>query len=654
MNYFNRLNTGIRQLALVTMLTTSVGALQFVTATDTWSEPRHGLSIFGDLKYPVDFKHFNYVNPDAPKGGRMVTMGTGGATTYDSFNAYILKGDAAQGLEFLFDTLMVRAFDEPDAVYGLIAKTADIADDGMSVTFELREEAKFSDGTPVTAEDVAASFKLLKEKGHPAYAMPLRDVTGAEVIDPHTIRFDFEGNLTRDLPVNVASIPVFSKAFYDKNPFDKTTLTPPLGSGPYKISDHSPGSSLTYSRREDYWAKDLPVNRGRYNFDDIRYDYYRDRNIELENLKAGQFDYREEFTSISWATAYDIPAVRDGRLVKEILPDKRPSGAQGYFINTRREKFQDPRVRKALALVFDFEWSNRKLFYGLYKRTTSYFENSDMKATGKPGPDELALLETFRDQLNPEVFEEPFIPPVTDGSGNNREQLKKARDLLAEAGWKFGRETEEDSDCGFFCGFMKTVGLKSEPSKLVARNAKGETLDVEILEFEPSFERVTGPYVRNLRRIGVNAYIRRVEPAQYQRRMKSFDFDMTTQRYALRLTPGVELRTYWGSQSAKLDGSFNLAGIQNPVIDKLIDKIMAAESRDELTTATKAVDRLLRAGHYWVPHWYKASHSIAYWNKFSRPETKPKYDPGVLDTWWYDEDKAKALLAAGGQKAGSG
>ena len=600
------------------VLAALAGLIVVLSAPHANAEPRHGLSIFGELKYGADFQHFDYVNPAAPKGGRMVTMGTGGANTYDTLNQYILKGDAAQGLDFLFDSLMVRAQDEPDAVYGLIAKSADVASDGLSVTFKLRPEAKFADGTPLTAADVIYSFTALKEKGHPAISMTLHDVVSAEALDPETVRYTFKGTLTRDLPIILAQLPVLSKAYYSKQPFEETSLKPPLGSGPYKIKDFKPGTYVTYTRRNDYWAKDLPVNRGRYNFDEIRYDYYRDRNIELEALLSGQFDFREEFSSGAWATRYDIPAVREGRLITVVLPDQRPSGAQGYFINTRRDKLKDPRVREALDLVFDFQWSNKKLFYSLYKRTTSYFENSDMKASGKPSPEELALLEPFKHKLSPEVFGEPYTPPVTDGSGNNRDNLKKARDLLIAAGWTPG------------------------PDHML-HNAKGETLTIEFLEFEAMFERITVPYTDNLKRIGVDASFRLIDPAQYERRVKSFDFDVTTQRYSLRLTPGVELKSYWGSEAAKIDGSLNLPGINDPVVDALIDKAMAAKSRAELVTAMRAIDRVLRAGHYWVPQWYKASYSIAYWNKFSRPAVQPKYDAGVLDTWWFDSKKAEAL-----------
>lgn len=584
------------------------------------AEPRHGLSVFGELKYPADFQHFDYVNPDAPKGGRMITLGTGGANTFDNLNPHILKGDAAQGLDFLFDSLMVRAQDEPDAVYGLVAQSADVASDRMSVTFKLRPEAKFADGTPVTADDFVFSFKTIKEKGHPTLAQPLHDVVSAEALDPQTVRYTFKGTLTRDLPITVAQLPVLSKAYYSTQPFEETSLKPPLGSGPYRIKDFKPGTFITYARRADYWAKDLPVNRGRFNFDEIRYDYYRDRNIELEALKSGQIDFREEFSSVSWATGYDIQAVRDGRLIKTSLPDSRPSGAQGFFINTRRDKFKDPRVRLALDLVFDFEWSNKKLFYGLYKRTTSYFENSDMKATGLPSPEELALLDPFKDKLPADVFGEPYLPPVTDGSGNNRDNLKKARDLLIAAGYKPGADH-------------------------MLHDAKGEKLTIEYLDFESAFERITVPYTNNLKRIGVDASWRLVDPSQYERRVKSFDFDVTTQRYALRLTPGIEMRSFWGSEAAKLDGSFNLAGISDPAVDALIDKVTAAKSRAELTTATHAIDRVMRAEHYWVPHWYKASYGVAYWNKYSHPAIQPKYDAGVLDTWWFDPKKAEALAS---------
>ncbi len=589
-------------------------AALLVAAAPVLAEPRHGLSAFGDLKYPPDFSHFDYVNPDAPKGGRLSMIGTAGLTTFDSFNNYILKGDPAQGLAFLFDSLMTRALDEPDAVYGLVASSAEVTPDGKSVVFHMRPEAKFADGSPVTAEDAAFSFETLKEKGHPSLAIPLRDVVKAEALDPHTVRYTFEGDLTRDLPRIVATLPLLSKAYYTEHPFKQTSLDRPLGSGPYKIADFKPGTNVTYKRRPDYWAKDLNVNRGRFNFDELRYEYYRDRTLELEGLLSGIFDLREEFTSVNWATSYNVPAVKDVRLIRLTLPDDSPSGAQGFFINTRRDKFKDPRVREALGLAFDFEWSNKNLFFGLYDRTHSFFQNSDMMAVGPPSAEELKLLEPFRDRLPQEVFGKPYLPPVTDATGRNRENLRRAKELLNAAGFE---DYQNPGD--------------------------GKVLDVEILTFSPSFERIINPYIQNLKKIGINASLRRVDPAQYVRRTETFDFDVTTQRYTMNLTPSVELKSFWGSEAAGIDGSFNLAGISDPVVDALIDKVVVAKTRDELVTATRAVDRVLRTGHYWVPHWYKASHNLAFWNKFSRPSIKPKYDRGVITTWWFDPARAAEL-----------
>ena len=579
--------------------------------------PRHGLSTFGDLKYSADFAHFAYVNPAAPKGGTIRMIGPGEVTTFDSFNDHVLKGDAAQGTDLLFDTLMVRALDEPDAVYGLVAASADVADDGRSVTFKLRPEACFSDGTPVTAQDVAFSLATLKDKGHPRYALTLKDVTRAEALDPLTIRYTFTGELVRDLPILVAELPVFSMAHYTAHPFE-ASLNAPLGSGPYKIADFKPGTFVSYQRRDDYWARDLAVNKGRFNIDTVRYDYFRDRTAELQSLFNGTYDFREEFTSKDWATAYDIPPVRDGRILRQTLADERPSGTQGFFINTRKAKLAGVRTRNALDLAFDFEWSNKNLFYGLYKRTTSYFENSDMRAQGPPSVDELALLEPFRTQLPPDAFAAPYVPPVTDGSGSDeRRWLREASALLDAAGW-----TVKDGK---------------------RFNANGAPLDVEFLIDSEGFEKIINPYIARLGKIGIPASIRRVDPAQYQQRMKTFDFDVTVQRFSMRLTPGVELKTYFGSQSASMDGSFNLAGIKDPVVDALIDAATAAKSRASLVTAVRAIDRVLRAGHYWVPHWYKAAHNLAFWNRYSWPPVKPKYDRGAPETWWYDSAKAASL-----------
>lgn len=617
--------------------------LQAVSAAAVDAQARHGLSAFGDLKYPADFKNFEYVNPDAPKGGRLSQVGPGATLTFDSFNGFILKGDAAQGLGLLFDSLMVRALDEPDAVYGLVARSATLAPDGMAVTFQMRPEAKFADGSPVTSKDVVFSFNTLKEKGHPQYRLALRDVTEAVAEGPRAVRYIFKGSRVRDLPVIVATLPILSAAYYDKRPFDSTTLEPPLGSGPYSIGDFRQGTYITYKRRTDYWGKDLPVNRGQNNFDEVRYEYFRDRTASLESLKAGAYDFREEFTARDWSTAYDVPSVREGRLMRTTLRDESPSGAQGFFINSRRAKFSDPRVRRALAYAFDYEWTNRNLFYGLYLRTNSYFENSPLKAEGKPSPAELALLEPFREQLSPEVFDDAILAPVTEGSWGDRANLREAQRLLQEAGWSLDNADPADKTCGILCHVARVASPEQRPTSV--RNAKGETLDVEFLINEPSFERIIAPYVRNLRLIGVRASIRRVDSAQYERRVKGLDFDMVTTRFSMRLTPGVELKDFFGSESAKMDGTRNLAGISSPVVDAMVDKILEAKSRDDLVTATRALDRVLRAGHYWVPHWYKASHTIAFWNKFSWPSVKPKYARGVPETWWYDAEKAAKLTA---------
>jgi microcin C transport system substrate-binding protein len=590
-------------------------------------ERKHGLSAFGDLALAPDFDHFAYANPDAPKGGTFSLVGWGGVTTFNSLNNYILKGDAAQGLELLFDSLMVRAADEPDAVYGLVAENAEVADDGMSVTFTLRPEARFSDGSKLTADDVVFSFETLKEKGHPIYHQMLRDVVKAEALDPQTVRYTFEGNLVRDLPLTVAELPILSKAYYATKPFDQTTLEPPLGSGPYLVDRMIQGRTIVYRRNPDYWAKDLPVNRGRWNFDKIVYEYFRDRTAGMEAFKAGTYDFREEFTSKVWATEYDFPAIRDGRVKKEVLPDETPSGTQGFFINTRRDQLKDRRVREALDLVFDFEWTNRNMFYGLYDRTQSFFENSPMKAEGEPSEAERTLLQGLGVPVPKEALGAVYLPPKTDGSGRNRTLFVEAGKLLDEAGWT----------------------IKNG----VRVNDKGEPLKIEVLMFEPVMERIAAPYIKNLKLLGIDARLRMVDPAQYQQRLKDFDFDITTQRYSMRNTPGVELRSYFGSQAADLDGSLNLAGIKDPAVDALIERVVAAKTREDMTIAARALDRVLRAGHYWVPHWYKGSNTVAYWDKFSRPETKPKYDRGILDTWWFDEAKAAEAKAGPASPAAS-
>ena len=591
------------------------------------SEPRHGLSAFGELKYASDFRHFDYANPDAPKGGRIVTQGSIVAThkgvgiapsiTFDTLNPFILKGIPPQQIYLLFDSLMERAGDEPDAVYGLVAKTANLAEDGMSVRFNLRPQASFADGSALTADDVVATFDLLKKHGHERYKILLRDVIACRKTGAHEVRYQFRGKSVRDLPMLVAGLPILSKAYYASNDFSSTTLKAPLGSGPYRVKDFKQGSFVSYERRDDYWAKDLPVNRGRYNFGEIKLLFFRDRTAELEALKAGALDLREEFTSKSWKTEYNFQAVLDGRVKTVSLVDNLPSGAQGFFINLRRKKFADIRTRQALDLAFDFEWSNKNLFYNLYKRTGSVFENSSLKANGLPGDAELALLEPYRAALGDVVFGTPYIPPVTNGSGQDRAKLRQATQLLEVAGWKL------------------------DGTRRV--NDQGQLFAIEFLTFSPTFERIIMPYIRNLRLLGIEANLRLVEAAQYQERVKQFDFDIVSQRFSLNLTPGDSLASLYGSAAANVEGSYNLSGLANPAIDGLIEKISETRSRKELTTAARALDRVLRAQHFWVPHWYKGSYSIAHWNMFGFPDKKPAYVRGILDTWWIDAGKADNL-----------
>lgn len=587
---------------------------------------RHGLSAFGDLKYPADFAHFDYVNPNAPKGGVFSQIGPSRAynqsfLTFNSLNSFILKGDGAQGMQLTFATLMARALDEPDAVYGYAARAVRVSADGTLYRFLLRPEARFHDGTPLTAQDAAFSLNVLKEKGHPIIAQMLRDMEGAEAEDAATLAVRFAPSRARDVPLFAATLPIFSRAYYANRPFDETTLDVPLGSGVYKVGRFEPNRYIEFVRVKDWWGAALPVMRGQFNFETVRFEYFRDREVGFEAFTAKAYLFREEFTSRVWATRYDFPAIRDGRVKREVLPDDTPSGAQGWFINTRREKFKDPRVREALIDAFDFEWTNKNIMYGSYERTHSVFQNSDMMAKGKPGPEELALLEPFRGRVPDDVFGEPFVPPVSDGSGQDRRLLRRASQLLREAGWtiKDGRRVNE----------------------------KGEQLSVEFLIDEPTFEPHHMPFIKNLGTLGIHATLRLVDPVQFRRRVDGFDFDLTVERFTFSTTPGDALRGYFSSRAASTPGSQNLAGIADPAVDRLIEAIVGAKSRAELVVACRALDRVIRAGRYWIPHWYKASHWIAYWDVYHRPPVKPRFARGVLETWWYDPAKAAKLERAG-------
>jgi microcin C transport system substrate-binding protein len=583
---------------------------------------RHGMSAFGDLLYPADFARFNYVDVNAPKGGNyseIVSTRTynGSFLTFNSLNTFILKGEGVLGMDFTFATLMVRSGDEPDAMYGLAARSVRISDNGLTYRFTLRPEARFHDGTPLTAQDVAWSINTLKEKGHPIITQQLRDCKGAEAVDDRVVIVRFAEARARDVPLFVAGLPIFSRAYYAKHEFDQSTLDAPLGSGPYKVGRFEAGHHIEFDRVKDWWGADLPVSRGINNFDVIRYEYYRDRDVGFEGFTAKNYLFREEFTSRTWATRYDFPALKEGRVKRDVIPDATPSGAQGWFINVRREKFKDRRLREALIDAFDFEWTNRNIMYGSYDRTQSVFENSPMKATGKPSAAELALLEPFRGEVPDEVFGEPYVPPVTDGSGQDRRWLRKAAQLLDEAGFKL------------------VNGKRTMPN--------GHPIEIEFLLDEPTFKPHHLTYIKNLEVLGFVASLRIVDPVQYRRRVDDFDFDITTDRLSFSSTPGDSLRPYFSSQAAAIKGSQNHAGIADPVVDKLIDTIIAAKTRDELITACRALDRVIRAGRYWIPHWYKASHWIAYWDIFGRPPAQPRYFRGIPDTWWYDKAKAIKL-----------
>jgi microcin C transport system substrate-binding protein len=598
----------------------SVPMLRPAFAADFGTEV-HGLSVFGDLKYPADFQHFDYVNVAAPKGGVFSFIPSVRAYnqsyyTFNSLNAFILKGEGAQGMDMTFAALMSRANDEPDAIYGLAAKSVQISTDKLTYRFTLRPEARFHDGSKLTAHDAAFSLMTLKTKGHPLILQQMRDMVKAEALDDATLVVSFAEKRARDVPLYVATLPIFSKAYYAAQPFEESTLDIPLGSGPYRVGKFEIGRYVEYERVKDWWGADLPVNRGSYNFDIVRYEFYRDRDVAFEGFTAKNYLFREEFTARVWATRYDFAAVKDGRVRMEILPDLTPSGAQGWFINTRRDKFTDPRVRDALIQAFDFEWTNKTIMYGAYKRTHSPFQNSDMMANGPPSPEELKLLEPFRGQLPDEVFGPPFVPPVSDGSGQDRTLLRKASQLLLDA------------------------GLVIKDGKRVLPN--GEVFQIEFLIDEPSIQPHHAPYIKNLGTLGIEATIRMVDAVQYRARLEDFDFDMTISRFSMSATPGDGMRPFFSSQAAATKGSYNLAGIASPAIDALIEKIIGADSRADLTVACHAFDRVFRAGRYWVPQWYRATHPIAYWDLFGHPEKPAHYAQGVgaPDNWWTDPDKA--------------
>lgn len=586
--------------------------LAFPAMAQNAPQPQHGIALHGAPKYPADFKHLDYVNPQAPKGGTLKLDAVG---TFDSLNPFIMKGAPAEGLNFLrsgflYESLMQNSWDEPFSLYGVIAESIEVPEDKSWVAFNLRPQAKWADGKPITAQDVVWTFETLMEKGNPFFKAYYGDVKKAEALSPARVKFTFKVANNAELPLIVAEMAVLPRHYWtaEGRDFGQTSLIPPLGSGPYKIGRVEAGRKIEYVRRDDWWGKDLPFFKGFYNFDRIEYDYYRDTNVALEAFFAGQFDVQEENTAKLWASAYNAPPVLDGRIVKEEIENTRPAGMQGFIYNTRRPVFADPKVREALAYAFDFEWSNKQFAYGAYTRTDSYFENSELASAGLPAGAELALLEKFRGKVPEEVFTKTYAPPKTDGSGNLRENLRKASQLLDEAGWKAGPDGVRMKD--------------------------GKKLEFEILDASPMFERWVLPLTRNLKRLGVIATFRAIDSAQYQNRMNSFDFDMTIGVFGQSDSPGNEQRDFWSGAKADVEGSRNYAGVRDPSVDQLIEELIQTSSREDLVVHVHALDRILLWNHYVIPMWHYPKWRIARWNYIERPENLSGISPLVASTWW--------------------
>ncbi len=566
--------------------------------------PRHALTLYDEKpKYPANFQHFEYANPDAPKGGTLRQAGFGG---FDSLNPFINKGVAADDIGLIYDTLTTNSLDEPFTVYGLLAEKIEKGPNNSWVRFHLRPQARFHDG-----EDVVFTFETLMSQGAPQYRAYYADVEKVTAESPRRVRFDFKHAGNRELPMILGQMPVLPKHWWEGKEFTSGSLEPPLGSGPYRVEKVQAGRSIRYERVADYWGKDLPVNRGFYNFDHISFDYYRDNTVALQAFKAGHFDYWEERTAKSWATAYDIPAVRDGRIVRDEIANENPAGMQGFIFNIRRPQLEDRRVREALGLLFDFEWTNRQLFNGAYTRTRSYFDNSELASSGLPSEDELKILEPLRGKVPDEVFDKPFELPRTEGNGVIREQQRKAYRLLTEAGWKVENDRMLD--------------------------AAGKPVKLEFLLVQAEFERVLLPYKRNLADLGIELEIRRVDVSQYINRLRSRDYDMIVRGFGQSNSPGNEQREYWHSASADNPGSRNFIGLKDPAVDSLVEGLIGADSRKELITYTRALDRVLLWGHYVVPNWHIKTWRVAYWNHLAHPEVTPRQDIGLM-TWWRKPD----------------
>jgi len=594
-----------------------MGSLSRAAQETKMARPAHGLAMHGKTKYDPGFKHFGYVNPSAPKGGTVRLWAQGG---YDSFNRFIIKGEAADGIGRIYDTLMRSSADEPFSQYGLLAESIETPEDRSWVKFTLRQEGRWHDGKSITADDVIWTFNTLIKMGNPGYRYYYASIAKAEKLDAHTVKFTFKPGENRELPLILGQLAVLPKHYWLNRDFTKTTLEPPLGSGPYRIKEFEANRHVTYERVREYWGKDLPVNIGLNNFDMIRYDYYRNAQVAVEAFKAGAFDFRTENSSKIWATSYNIPEAKKGYLQKLKSPHQRTAGMQGFVLNTRRGLLKNAKIRQALAYAFDFEWSNRNLFYRQYTRSRSYFDNSELAARGLPSKQELEVLEPYRGKIPEEVFTQEYVPPATKGDGRIRSNLRIGDKLLKEAGWVI--------------------------KDLVRINAKtSRKMTFEILLVSPLFERVALPFIKNLRRLGIKATVRTVDTSQYIRRRETFDFDMIVGGWGQSLSPGNEQRNYWGSKAATQKGSQNFTGIKDPVVDKLIEKLIAAPDRRALVARTRALDRVLLWGHYVIPHWHIAYDRLVFWNKFGRPEITPMQG-SQFDAWWVDAAKAVVVKKA--------
>ncbi len=632
-----RLNRAAKLSSLIAFLTLSIMSALPATAEQ---KEHHALSLIGEPKYKADFKHFDYVNPNAPKGGKVRTFAQG---TFETLNPFpVVQGNPASGLGNTYDALMTTAFDEPWAEYGLIAKSVSYPDDFSSATFKLRKEARWHDGKPITADDVIYSFNT-QNKINPRQAQYYKNVKEVKKTDDHTVTFVFDTKNNKELPQIVGQLTIMPKHYWTGKDKDgkqrdpsKTTFEIPLGSGPYKIKSVEPGKSITYERVKDYWAKNLPVSKGLYNFDLIEYSYFGDRTIAFEAFKAGKIDFFEVYSSKRWATEFTFKAFSSGKVKQKIVPEKSVKYMQAFVFNTRREKFKSPELRQALNYVFDFEWSNKNLFYNQYARLSSYFDDTELAAKGLPEGKELQILNEVKDQIPAEVFTKEYKSPVNGNSQNFRTNLRQALRLLKKAGWEI-------------------------KNKVLINPKTGKQLTIDFLVLSPAMERVILPYIKNLERLGVKASVQKADITTYKRRLDTFDFDMIVTQFGQSFSPGNEQRYYWGSASADQNGSRNFIGIKNPAIDKLIDKIIFAKDRPELVAATKALDRVLLWNHYVIPNWYSPFSRISYWDRFKHPENlivqnadclgpcfeKAKKEagkvitasPAFLTTWWYEPSK---------------